>query len=150
MTDAGTPPPGPWTAPVPVGPASREPHLGLVSLVAAIGALAVSFILSVTAALRIGVGVGARWAWRPHSMQFDLRILEHVREWIALGEYTLLFGSAVGIWALVQGILSIVTGRGREYGIAAVMIAGVAPLLLLLAVAISLRAGLTAATGFAR
>jgi hypothetical protein len=41
----------------------------------------------------------------------------------------LLVGSGLGIWALVQGIIAVRQRRGRGWGIAAIVLAAVAPIL---------------------
>ena len=37
-------------------------------------------------------------------------------------------GTALGIWALVHGIVAVATRRGREYGIVAIVLAGLGPI----------------------
>ncbi|MET0976319.1 MAG: hypothetical protein ABWX82_11680 [Leifsonia sp.] len=58
-----------------------------------------------------------------------------------------LVGTALGLWAIIQGIVSVATRRGRGYGVAAIIIAVVAPIVSYVAFAVA--AGIAAAAGAA-
>jgi hypothetical protein len=78
---------------------------------------------------------------------FDWSILTPVRDWVLMGEIAFWAGTAIGIWALVQGIVAIATRRGRGAGIAAVVIAAVGPLIFGAVVQGFLTAGFAAGSG---
>ena len=70
-----------------------------------------------------------------------------MRDWVLMGEVSFWVGTAIGVWALVQGIIAIVKGRGRGAGIAAVVIAALGPIAFGAVVQGFLTAGLAAGTG---
>lgn len=62
---------------------------------------------------------------------------------IVIAQRVQLFGgSAVGLWAFVQGIVAVSKNRGRKAGVAALTLAAIAPILLLAASLISYSASL--------
>lgn len=71
----------------------------------------------------------------------DLSILAPVRGWILLGEISFWAGTIIGLWALIQGIIATVTGRGRAVGIAAIVVAVAAPFIYFTAAAIAISSG---------
>jgi hypothetical protein len=133
------------TGPEPGAP--RRATLGWVafalSLVATVGASIVGAI----SAFAIGQGTGREIALRPLEADFDWSILTPVRDSVLVGEISFWAGTAIGVWALVQGIIAIVTGRGRGPGIAAVIIAAIGPIAFAVGVQIFLAAGLAAGSG---
>jgi hypothetical protein len=121
----------PYAAPAPVGfadPApSRGAALGIVALVAGILALVVAPIAAGIASYGVGLGIGREFALRPSAASLDWSVLSPVRDWVLLGEVSFWAGTALGVWALVQGIVAIVRRRGRGTGIAAVVVAVLGP-----------------------
>lgn len=144
-------PPAPAPAPArPAGP----PALGIVALVVSLVALVVPTVLAALAGWYIAVDVAERIVSRPSTASFDLSILSGVRDWVLVGEIAVYGGTALGIWAIVQGIVAIVRRRGMAPGIAAIAVAAVAPLIVGTALYIVLSIGVgvgatTAVTGFA-
>ena len=139
------PSPG-FTAPAPRAGAlvRRGPALGRVALVLALIATLGAAIVSAAAAFNIGLGAGRELATRPMDAEFDWSILTPVRDWVLAGEAALWVGTILGVWALVQGIVAIVTHRGRGTGIAAVAIAAIGPLVFALVTQGFLIAGFSA------
>ena len=122
----------PYAIPAPLGFAEPAPvrsgTLGVVALVAGILALVVAPIVAGIASYRIGLGVGREFALRPSAASFDWTLLSPVRDWVLLGEVSFWAGTALGVWAIVQGIVAIVKKRGRGAGIAAVVVAVLGPI----------------------
>jgi len=122
-------------------------RLGVVALLAAIAAAVGAPIVAGIAAYNVGLGAGREIALRSLMTDFDWSVLTPVREWVLAGELAFWAGTALGLWALIQGIIAIVRNRGRGAGIAAVVIAALGPILFGLAVQLSIGAGLAAGRG---
>lgn len=73
-----------------------------------------------------------------------LGFLSPVREWVLLGEVSFWIGTGLGIWAIIQGVVAIATGRGRTAAIVAVVVAVLGPVIFFAAAAIGLALGLDA------
>ncbi|KAF2414454.1 hypothetical protein B1729_04235 [Microbacterium sp. B35-04] len=155
---AYAPPPGyappvgyavaPGTAPAYGGPpARRSSVLGVVALALALVATVGAGIMGAIASYRIGLGAGREITARALDADFDWSILTPVRDWVMLGEVAFWVGTALGVWALVQGVVAIVTARGRGAGIAAVIVAALGPIVFGGVVQGFLTAGLAAGTG---
>lgn len=121
----------------------RSAALGIVALIAA-GLAALTPVVAAIAAFQIGLGAGKGVASRPVTATWDWSILTPVRDWVLLGEASFWVGTALGVWAIVQGIIAIVRRSGRIAGIVAVVIAMLAPIVFGLATWISLAGGLEA------
>lgn len=128
-------------------PAKRSATLGIIALVVAIVATAGASIFAAIASFSIGLGAGKGIATRPIDADFDWSILTPVRDWVLLGEVSFWVGTALGVWALIQGVIAIVTARGRGAGIAAVVVAALGPVAFGAVVQGFLTAGLAAGTG---
>ena len=115
----------------------------VLALLATVGAT----VLGSIAAYGIGIGTGRSIALQPMDVDFDWSILTPVRDWVLLGEIAFWAGTILGTWALVQGIVAIVTDRGRAAGIAAVVIAVFAPIAFVIAVNVFLGVGFAAGSG---
>lgn len=102
--------------------------LGLVALILALAALVVTPVAAAIASFAVGLGAGKEIAMRPTTAAWDWSVLSPVRDHVLLGEFAFWGGTILGIWAIVQGIVAIVGRRGRGYGIAAVIIAVIAPI----------------------
>lgn len=148
---AYAPPPGytgPYGTPVAaVGPAAPGPALGLVALIVGCAAAVIPAVLVSVAAYRVGVGASREIATRLFDVDFDWSILTPVRDWVLVAELSFWVGTALGLWALVQGVISIVTNRGRGFGIGAVVVAALAPVLYVVLLQAFLTAGLAAGSG---
>jgi len=128
-------------------PARRGKAVGVVALVLAITATVGAGVIAGIASFRIGLGAGREISSRPFTGDFDWTVLTPVRDWVLLGEVSFWAATALGVWALVQGIIAIVTARGRGAGIAAVIIAALGPVGFALMVQGFLSAGLASGTG---
>lgn len=142
--------PGSATAPVfgaPAVPARGGRTLGIVAFVLSLIATVGAAIAVAPAAFGIGLGAGKELASRPISTDFDWAVLSAVRDWVLLAETAFWIGTAVGVWALVQGIIALVKGRGRGWGIAAVVIAALGPVVFFVVLQGFLNAGFDAGSG---
>ncbi|WP_349427969.1 hypothetical protein [Microbacterium sp. LWS13-1.2] len=128
-------------------PARRSGVLGVVALALALVATVGASLVGAIASYRIGLGAGRQITAGALDTDFDWSILAPVRDWVLLGELSFWVGTALGIWALVQGVVAIVTPRGRGAGIAAVIVAALGPIIFGAVVQGFLTAGLTAGTG---
>ena len=157
---AYAPPPGyappagyaaaPITASAPVygaAPARRSSVRGVVALALALVATVGASLVAAIASYRIGLGAGRQITAGALDSDFDWSILTPVRDWVLLGEVSFWVGTALGVWALVQGVVAIVSARGRGAGIAAVIVAAQGPIVFGAVVQGFLTAGLTAGTG---
>ncbi|MEU1970052.1 hypothetical protein ABZ477_00165 [Microbacterium sp. NPDC019599] len=131
----------------PLSSPARTNTVGRVALVAGILAFALSTIVVSIAAFQIGLGAGRELASRELTADFDWSILSPVRDWVLLGESAFWAGTILGLWTLVQGIVALVTDRGRRAGIAAVVLAIAAPIAFAIALNVFLTMGLSAGSG---
>lgn len=127
--------------------APRSAILGIVALIVAIVAVVGAGITGAVAAFRIGLGAGRELAMHPPGADFDLSVLSPVREWVLLGEVAFWIGTVLGVWALVQGIVAIVTRRGRGAAIAAVIVAALGIVVFGIVVDAFISAGWAAGSG---
>jgi len=134
-------------APRTAAPVRRGPALGRIALVLALIATVGAALVSAAASFNIGLGTGRELAGRPIDADFDWSILTPVRDWVLAGEAAFWVGTVLGVWALVQGVVAIVTHRGRGTGIAAVAIAALGPLVFALVTQGFLIAGFSAGSG---
>ncbi len=135
---------GPYAAPPPVAKAPGAPGLGIMALAFAVLAAIGATIVGSIAAYNIGLGMTQQFASDPANIDFDWSILTPVRDWVLIGEVAFWGGTVLGIWALVQGIVAIVKPRGRGWGIAAVVIAVLGPVVFATGVQAFLAAGFAA------
>lgn len=124
-------PAGGYTAPyAPTTPPAGGPGLGRMALLLALLATVVLTIVGAVLAWQIGHGIGSSTDLTNLENRVsgnDLSILTPVRELVLWVEITSWTATALGIWALVQGIVAIAKRRGRGPGIAAVVIAALGP-----------------------
>ncbi len=122
ITEAGVPAP---YATAPAAP-SRTTALGRVAMIVGLGVLAGSLLASVLMGIAAapyatagptGFGVSLSLA-SGDPVEFTLAVLAFVH---------ILLGTALGLWALTQGIVAITADRGRAFGITALVAAVVAP-----------------------
>lgn len=134
-------------SPAGAAPPRRSGALGIVALVLAVVATVGASLLAAAAAFTIGLGAGREISGRSVTADFDWSILTPVRDWVLLGEIAFWAGTVLGLWALIQGTVAIVTSRGRGAGIAAVIVAALGPVAFGVTVQALLGAGLTAGSG---
>lgn len=132
------------------GAPPRSTRLGVTALMLAIAAVAISVILSATTgfaaasgAMRDAIGLSPEGLENLSDDQL-LALLSPVRGLVLWAEIGFWTGTVLGIWALVQGIVAIVTARGRGAAIAAVSIAAVAPIAWTIAVGTAVIVGIAA------
>jgi len=128
-------------------PVHRSGVLGVVALVLALVATVGAGLFGAIAGFNIGPGAGKGLANLPTDGSWDWSILTPVRDWVLMGEVSFWAGTVLGVWALVQGIVATVTGRGRAAGIAAIVVAALGPIVFGGLVQGFLTAGLAAGTG---
>jgi len=130
-------PAGGYGAPfAPASPPRRGSGLGRVALLLALLASVVLTIVGSVLAWQVGHGIGSSTdlsSLESRVAAQDLSLLTPVRDLVLWVEITSWAATALGIWALVQGIVAIAQRRGRAPGIAAVIIAVIGPFLYALA-----------------
>ena len=109
----------------------------MLAVLAAVGAT----IVGSYAGYSIGLGTAREVMIDPTDFDFDWSILTPVRGWVLVGELAFWAGTILGIWAIVQGIIAIVKNRGRGWGIAAVVVAAIGPIVFATGVQAFLAAG---------
>lgn len=150
-------PPGAYAAPVggyaaPDGPyrppqsaPSRPAALGVVAFVLSIIAGIIAPIVGGTAGYQIGFRLPTVMDHLDPSAS-DLSFLSPVRDQVLMGEIGFWLGTLTGIAALVLGIMAIVQRRGRAWGITAIVLAAVGPVLFFIVLSITLGIGAGAGT----
>ncbi|RCS61846.1 hypothetical protein [Microbacterium sp. JB110] len=76
------------------------------------------------------------WTWA---------VLAPARPLIIIGEIGFWLGSALGVWALIQGIVALRTQRGRAPAVWAIVVAAASPILLAALTSAALAVGVAAA-----
>ncbi|KXZ60422.1 hypothetical protein Mlaev_01500 [Microbacterium laevaniformans] len=136
---ATTPPPAPSKA------------LGTIALIAAVCAVAVASALSATTSFAAATGAVARAdltstrSLEHLSDDQTLALLSPVRGLVLWAEIGFWAGTALGVWALIQGIVAIASRRGRGQGVGAVIVAATGPIVYAVAVTLAVLAGVVAA-----
>lgn len=115
----------------------------VVAMIATVGA----GLAAAAAAFGIGLGTGREIAVRPVGGDFDWSILTPVRDWVLLAETAFWIGTALGVCALVQGVVALVKNRGRGWAIAAVVVAVAGPIVYGTLLVAFLQAGYGAGSG---
>ena len=147
------PAPGAPGAPYVGAPGAASAHrpsgrgLGVVAFVLATVATVGAALGAAISAFAIGLGAGREIAGRPFTADFDWSVLAPVRESVLLAEVSFWLGTALGVWALVQGIIALVKDRGRAWAIAAIVVAALGPIVFFTILQGFLTAGLGAGTG---
>lgn len=140
----------PWPAtphPAPAAPATSAPRtksLGLIALLIAAGGIGLAVILAGIAGARIGEPFLMAAENSGPDGALDLAYFSGVRGWVLLGEVAFWLGTITGIWALVQGIIALVQGRGRGAAIGAVIIAILGPALFFVVLVLAMALGYAA------
>jgi hypothetical protein len=116
---------------------AQTPKLGQSAMVIAICVFAFSIVVSVL------VGFFGTTIYRYHNVAANSSSAgfnAHPNETVF--GFQAPIGSAFGIWALVQGIVATAQGRGRNFGIVAIILAAIAPFVSLIVwVVVGLAAG---------
>lgn len=139
-------PAGPYQAPTPSQPKSSV--LGIVSFVLAIVAAVVAPIVGGAAAYQIGFKLPSAMQQLNESTS-DLSFLAPVRDQVLMGEISFWLGTLTGIAAIVLGIMAIVKRAGRAWGITALILGVIGPLIFFTVVGVTLGVGASSgAVGF--
>lgn len=151
-------PPGAYPVPVggypaavggyaPEAPVKGSPLLGVISLVAGLIALVVVPILGAVFGFQIGNKAPGFFLSSSSGMSSDLGLLAPARMDVLMAELTFWAGTAIGIAAIVLGIIAIVKRRGRGQGLAGMILAVVGPVAFFFFTFIACGVGAGAATG---
>jgi hypothetical protein len=134
----GRPFAAPYAAPPATGYQPRQPRpagpgtLGAVAFILSLLAAVVVPIVASFAGWGIGAGIGAQQltdlSEANASSSEMLAALTPVRGQVLVTEIAFWAGTILGIWAIVQGIVAIARRRGRGFGIAAVIVAAIGPI----------------------
>ncbi len=119
-----------YAAPSPYNPmpASGPDHrktLGAIALIASLVALVGGMIITGFVAIGMSSYMGPAL-----DGSLDTFTAAEESDMVAISNGMIsvfLFGSGLGIWAIIQGIVAIVRRRGRAFGIGAIVVAAVAP-----------------------
>jgi len=106
---------------------NRSSRLGFVAMVVAISIAVLSVVTSIVTSAVWGsyaIRVGSGWSY-PLSITSSNEALVAV---LVTLRFQFFLGSGVGIWALTQGIVAVAQKRGRPFGVAALVVAVVAPI----------------------
>jgi hypothetical protein len=106
--------------------APKSSGLGVVALIAALVALIVPAIFAAINGMTIGSVIG-QTGLDALSVSSNLAVLSPVRDEVLWAELAFWFGTILGVWAIIQGIVATVQRRGRGAGITAIIIAVIAP-----------------------
>ena len=136
-------PAGGYMVPVVEPPASRA--AGAIALIAAVIAAVVAPLVGAIFAYQIGALLPTASIDIDTTVAEDLAMLSPARMQVLWAEVSFWAGTALGIFALIVGIIATVKRRGRGMGIAAIIIAAAGPVLFF--VAVSMMLGIGAAVG---
>lgn len=123
-------PVGGYAAPAPVRPSRAT---GALALAAALIATLVTPVIAGVLALRIGLVVAIDELVSAAG-ELVLAALSPARTETLWAEVMFWLGTALGIFAIIAGIVAVARRRGRGLGIAAIVIAALGPVLFFLAV----------------
>lgn len=119
-----------------VASTSKSTRLGATAMLLAIVVCVASVLTSIITCMIWGplaTRIGAGWA-DPLSLTSSNQTIVAVT---VAQHLQLLLGSALGLWALVQGIVATAAKRGRKFGVTAIALSVLAPILSLFAAFIS-------------
>jgi hypothetical protein len=118
------PPPG--YVLTPAVPVVRSSVLGLVAMFVAIFV----FVATIIVSLIVGIGAAPFAVQSGGGFHYNLEVGSPNPTEAALALAGLIqgfVGTAVGIWALIQGIVAVATRRGRRFGVVAIVLAALGP-----------------------
>ncbi len=145
-------PPGAYGAPVggysipsgayqaPQAAEQRPSTLGVISFALSIVAAVVASIIVGIAGYQIGFGLPTIMN-DVDSATSDLSFLSPVRDQVLMCEIAFWVGTLAGIAAIVLGIMAIAKRQGRAWGIVALILAGIGPVIFFVVLTITLTAG---------
>jgi hypothetical protein len=139
VADPATPPPPPPSVPsgfepppgyvlTPVDRPVRSRRLGLVAMIIAIALIVATVIVSII----IGIGAAPFAVHGAGGFSYNLQVGSSDPTESALAVASLIQGfggAAFGIWAIVQGIVAVATRRGRAFGVVAIVLAALGPVI---------------------
>lgn len=126
--------------------APKSKTLGLVAMIVGIAV----FVVSLAVFIALGAAMGPFATRTSNSFTIDqttasaaeLRAISS----IGLGLLAILFfGTAFGLWSLIQGIVATAKNRGRTYGIVAIVVSVLAPIVSFVAFSVAIAATLPGA-----
>jgi hypothetical protein len=88
------------------------------------------FVTSITLAIVLGVATGPHTTRNDGGFHFNFHVGDPDPTVNGLAIAMLLhvlLGTGIGLWALIQGIVATATQRGRRFGVVAIVAAGLAP-----------------------
>lgn len=135
--------PSPGGYQVPEVPARKSGFLGILALVLAIVAGVVVPIVAGVAGFEIGVRIPSGIDTNDPEL---LSTLSPARDQVLWAEIAFWAGTVLGIAAIVIGILGIVRRQGRGAGIAALVVAAIAPVIFWVVLVVTIATG--TASGF--
>lgn len=139
-------PGGAYQAPAPAQPKSSA--LGIVAFALSIVAAIVASIIGGAAAYQIGYKLPTAVDQVGNSTN-DLSFLAPVRDQVLMGEISFWLGTLTGIAAIVLAIMAIVKRAGRAWGITALILGVIGPLIFFTVVGVTLGVGASSgAVGF--
>lgn len=134
-------PEGAYQAPQPATP--RSAVMGVVSFVLSLVAAAIAPIIGGIAGYQIGFRLPSVMA-DVDTTASDLSYLAPVRDQVLMGEIGFWVGTLAGIAAIVFGIIAIAKRQGRVWGIVALILAVIGPVIFFMALSIALGIGASA------
>ncbi|WP_022904468.1 DUF308 domain-containing protein [Curtobacterium sp. B8] len=125
-----------WQSPE---PARKKKTVGVVAFIVALLALALAVIAGAVLGNAFGSDSGLRdtllngsGATQSGQQQLERQMMDNPALLASGGGagVAAIVGTLLGIWAIIQGIIAIVTKRGRAFGVVALIIAVVSPIVL--------------------
>ncbi|WP_309102430.1 hypothetical protein [Microbacterium sp.] len=123
----------------------RPPLVGILALILALAAAVLTPVVGGLTAYEIGRRIPAALTYV--SDVDSLGFLSPARDQVLWAEVSFWVGTLLGVAAIILGIVAIRQRQGRGQGIAALVVAVIAPMIFFVVLGIALSAG--AATGFA-
>jgi hypothetical protein len=151
-------PPGAYAAPVggysatagayqpSAAPQPKSPTLGIVAFALSILAAVVASVIAGAAGYQIGFTLPTV-VQQIDGTTNDLSFLAPVREQVLMGEVSFWLGTLAGIAAIVLGIMAIVKRAGRAWGITALIIGVLGPVIFFTVLGVTLGIGASAGAG---
>lgn len=135
--------PAPYAHPTSPTPPARPvaSTLGVTALLVAIAGVLISTVVAVITGATTGPMVLAALETPGPDGSIDLGYLSPVRGWVLAGEIAFWTGTALGIWAIVQGGVALASRRGFGAGLAAIIVAAVGPVVFFVALTLALGVG---------
>jgi len=131
-------PAGGYQAPAPAQP--RSAILGIVAFVLSVVAAVIAPIVAGIAGYQIGFQLPTVTQYIDPATS-DLSFLSPVRDQVLLGEVGFWVGTLSGIAAIVLGIMAIAKRAGRAWGIVALILAVLGPVIFFVVLGVTLGAG---------